>query len=79
MKFEAAVQNCKFVFVDGNDNERLPLIRHYVQGVNPYSVYTESVANYHSAMGSPEGSLNGNVEGADKKLVFPPLTRDQVS
>lgn len=38
------------------ENERTPLIRSYVQGLP--SMYTESVGNFYSPQGSPEGSLH---------------------
>ncbi|CAH1102318.1 unnamed protein product [Psylliodes chrysocephalus] len=43
-------------YIVAGENERTPLIRSYVQGLP--SMYTESVGNFYSPQGSPEGSLH---------------------
>jgi hypothetical protein len=41
--------------ISNSDSERAPLIRSYVNGLP--SLYTESVGNFYSPLGSPEGSM----------------------
>ncbi|XP_017769535.1 PREDICTED: stAR-related lipid transfer protein 3 [Nicrophorus vespilloides] len=62
--------------IASTDNERSPLIRNYVHGYP--SMYTDSVANFYSPLGSREGSLQG-FEAIPRLRKFPPirLTDDQ--
>ncbi|XP_025830773.1 steroidogenic acute regulatory protein-like [Agrilus planipennis] len=59
--------NAQRLFVSGPETERTPLIRNYLQ--NLPSMYTESVGNFYSPLGSPEGSLHG-VEGLGRYPVI---------
>lgn len=64
-------------FSAATESERAPLIRSYVQGLP--SVYTESVGNFYSPQGSPEGSLD-RFEQSPILGLYPPVrfTRDEV-
>lgn len=64
-------------FSAATESERAPLIRSYVQGLP--SLYTESVGNFYSPQGSPEGSLD-RFEQSPVLGAYPPVrfTRDQV-
>ncbi|XP_018576902.1 steroidogenic acute regulatory protein-like [Anoplophora glabripennis] len=63
-------------YITTTESERAPLIRSYVQGLP--SVYTESVGNFYSPQGSPEGSLD-RFEQSPILGAYPPVrfTRDQ--
>ncbi|XP_057654538.1 steroidogenic acute regulatory protein-like [Diorhabda carinulata] len=57
-------------YVIAGETERTPLIRSYVQGLP--SVYTESVGNFYSPQGSPEGSLY-RVEQTNPPRLYNPV------
>ncbi|KAJ8944170.1 hypothetical protein NQ314_009532 [Rhamnusium bicolor] len=62
--------------VTATESERTPLIRSYVQGLP--SLYTESVGNFYSPQGTPEGSL---YRFEQRPNIYPPalFTREQVT
>ncbi|XP_028147511.2 steroidogenic acute regulatory protein-like [Diabrotica virgifera virgifera] len=57
-------------FIVAGETERTPLIRSYVQGLP--SMYTESIGNFYSPQGTPEGSLN-RFSQCDTLNVFAPV------
>ncbi|KAK4884775.1 hypothetical protein RN001_001046 [Aquatica leii] len=62
------------ILINTPENERAPLIRSYVQGLP--SMYTESVGNFYSPLGSPEGSIH-EVEHSHRKYLPVKLTAEQ--
>ncbi|CAH1116944.1 unnamed protein product [Phaedon cochleariae] len=58
------------------DTERTPLIRSYVQGLP--SMYTESIGNFYSPQGSPEGSMFRFDQSANVSTYLPvKFTKEQ--
>ncbi|KAF5275047.1 hypothetical protein FQA39_LY06984 [Lamprigera yunnana] len=62
------------VLINTPENERAPLIRSYVQGLP--SMYTESIGNFYSPLGSPEGSLH-EIDTTNRKYLPIKLTAEQ--
>ncbi|KAF5274123.1 hypothetical protein FQR65_LT04521 [Abscondita terminalis] len=62
------------ILISNPENERAPLIRSYVQGLP--SMYTESVGNFYSPLGTPDGSMH-EVDHPNNRYLPVKLTADQ--